>query len=1273
MEANGKEKEPASPKKREGEDSPHNPATEEKMSGTSEVEGTDIPDGYKVHIGGIPKGVKKEELTEELEKVGDFSGLRIVHSKRKTKGHAFVYFKNKAFSAEDMKRLNQITLHGNKIEANESKTNGKNENKKDIMKEQKVDKARKKDVIYTIGDKEGHIKFITELRKKLCELKEGSDDIFEGDCAHPLLVAKPSGTKPVRWIHVELRAIDEKGNEMKTTLAVRKDNLYVKGFMNQDEQWFELPGNAANDDMKLPGSYKAKELKGWDVSYRGLMNLSNKNQVKKTLESMRLCKAFAVKAVRILSRYRIWDAGKDPMETRIDENLTRLSLAGLLVIICESARMNPFLDTIAGGWDGGTGLTSRLLDIMWDWGSMSAALLKWKKTGKWPIKSNHGLGTALASINLVLDSTDVTGTGPTWVEISDVSSNCPVTSVTVIDEGKCRNTIYKHETKTEQVQQGETQQEIVPLKLTVKGRRISGYEYFSMEVVFPPFTGSGDSITKKFKWDCRKQDGEVTELVPRAINLDHGRKIKVTYLVMNNVVEAKLEVKLRLKGGREDSAESWLKRLRGDLTEISASGEIVAWISGFQDHQIVLFRTEGDEKVSVDLEKSILMRSSVSVPAGKGLHIDMAALDITEAPGDRSVKKPSRLSYDFGTWTPIIMPSPEDDQVVDDYIEVKVNITWPAKEETVEREPDVVFIIGDKKKFTSSIEELRDVLADHPDPEDVLDGYTGEEPLDTIGDHRVLACRPPPFGQTPRWIHVKLQVVDGEERKEERKEVNAAETSSMTLALRDDECYGVGFMNRNGVWYDLGLRGGDKQLPPEYYSVLLDWGYHLCSDVPEYEVISKSLGTIWLGKVSAMAAVRTLSRYPDVEEDAKPMLALTVLLIMICESARFNPIFRSIKAGWDTGLESTKQLFDYARSWRQISVDLLCWKDNGHNSKERWPQYSAMGINCPIDALSTVCLVFNSDLRIEKIYKEYTIKDEEWFSALITELRCELVHPDDREGILDGHPDPESVSTFNNAAVLYRWPARLIQIKLQLANEDTSVTLSIRDSDVRLLGFMNHEGVWYEAWNWKGDGLPAEFNPKPLMWGSYKDMLPDLNLSKHYVQWLSLNMHLLADLNLSKHLPSMEEEDDVAVSAWGKVREKLRTECLDKHFAMKAVRTLSRYPQVLEGDCPRLALAGLTIMLCESARLKPVHDHIRDCWDKDIRTGFSNQVSEYVQGSDLISDTLRTWKNSGYRRWPGGNDDAPNTPGIGEAGGLRGMGIHSPKDALDLVYLIIGQ
>ncbi|KAE8778081.1 hypothetical protein D1007_49060 [Hordeum vulgare] len=116
------------------EDSPHNPATEEKMSGTSEVEGTDIPDGYKVHIGGIPKGVKKEELTEELEKVGDFSGLRIVHSKRKTKGHAFVYFKNKAFSAEDMKRLNQITLHGNKIEANESKTNGKNENKKDIMK-----------------------------------------------------------------------------------------------------------------------------------------------------------------------------------------------------------------------------------------------------------------------------------------------------------------------------------------------------------------------------------------------------------------------------------------------------------------------------------------------------------------------------------------------------------------------------------------------------------------------------------------------------------------------------------------------------------------------------------------------------------------------------------------------------------------------------------------------------------------------------------------------------------------------------------------------------------------------------------------------------------------------------------------------------------------------------------------------------------------------------------------------------------------------------------
>ncbi|KAM3405675.1 hypothetical protein ACQJBY_008280 [Aegilops geniculata] len=986
------------------------------------------------------------------------------------------------------------------------------------------------------------------------------------------------------------------------------------------------------------------------------MNLTNKDQVKKTLTSTRLCKAFAVRAVgrlwgyRILGEddensYPIWDKDDEKWflsKEKIDENLTRLSLAGLIVMICEAARMNPFLDTIAGGWDRGTGLTSRLFDIMWDWGSMSAALLKWKKTGKWPIKCRHGLGTALASINLVLDSTDVTGSGPTWVEIIAISSDFPVISITVIDEGKCKHRVYQQE--TEQVhQEGQTQQ------LKIEGRRISGYESFGMEVVLPPSASSGDSITKKFKWDCHKQDVDTTEVVARTINLDCGRKIEVTYLVMNNLVEAKVEVKLPLIGDREESPEYWRPNQRGIVPrgtkkiggkKYTARGKIIAQIDGFENNPIVLFTTEGEEFPG-DRETSILMQSSVSVPSGKRLHIDMAGLDIKEAPGDRPVKKLSTLSYEFRSWTPM-RTSLAGDQV-DENIEVEVKVAWPAQEETVERKPDVVFIIGDREKFTSSIEELRRVLGCHGHPEDALHGCKDKELLDT-GEHPVLA-RERPFRQPLQWIHVKLEVVAGEE------------TASTTLAIRNYECYAAGFMNQNGIWYDLAPhypwgRSGDKQLPPEYNSVRLNWDYSLWSDVARYELISERLGRIRLGKESARAAVGTLSRYPDVEESEKPMLALALLIIMVCESARFNPIFESIATGWEnTEMECPKELYEYTRSWRPISLALLRWKDHDHNNN-KWPQQqqSVMGMKCPVDALRVVCLVFNSDERTKQIDMEYSIGDKEGYRRFIKKLRDQLAQHDHPERILDGHPNPESVCKLNNPALLARkdpcpWPARLIHIKLRLAEEETSTTLAVRDDNAYLLGFMNQEGVWYdlgikESWPTFQDGrLPAEFNPEPLNWGSYKDIL-----------------------GMRKVLKGV----DVSVREWDKVRKKLVTEGLGKDFAMKAVRTLSRYPVLEEGECPRLALAGLIIMVCESARLNPVHDHIQHVWKDDNGTGFPIQLMEYVQKSDLISWTLLMWKVAGYLVWSEGKRDEKRY----EYREVSRMGIHSLEYALDLVHLL---
>ena len=128
---------------------------------------------------------------------------------------------------------------------------------------------------------------------------------------------------------------------------------------------------------------------------------------------------------------------------------------------------------------------------------------------------------------------------------------------------------------------------------------------------------------------------------------------------------------------------------------------------------------------------------------------------------------------------------------------------------------------------------------------------------------------------------------------------------------------------------------------------------------------------------------------------------------------------------------------------------------------------------------------------------------------------------------------------------------------------------------------------------------------------------------------------------------------------------------LDKGFARKAVRTLSRYP-VVEDECPRLALAGLSIMVCESARLNPVHKHIEKGWDGSV-TGCSKQIMQYVKRSDLISRSLLIWKASGYPRLPEANHDGPDEhilQRVYQNSDLRRMEIGCPHQALDLVHLV---
>ncbi|KAG2621715.1 uncharacterized protein LOC120666600 isoform X2 [Panicum virgatum] len=959
----------------------------------------------------------------------------------------------------------------------------------------------------TIGTKDEYTQFIMRLREALPPRANGlvcEDILEERRGAYPVL-RRQSAIVPRRWLRIKLQ-VEEGQQTFTTTLAVQEDNVYCKGFMNQHGVWYELN----RDD--LPRTWGRVELlQGWDVDYSKILGVNNREQVEAILGTTLLGKNFAEKAVGRLSRYPVLDNN--------DENQVRLALAGLIVMICESARMNPPLYTFVGGWDRGTGLTSLLAGYMWNWRNMSHGLLQWRTDGYRVWNNQNGIqsaGHALAPIHLVLnysmrrpnkksqkggsrqqhskndkqgefkgpssksrdapgpsqpsskynkmkatqaqgpsqsmeddnsqgraaagqpgedddnpqgpaagqpgedddnsqgpaagqpreghdnpqgpaagqpgeeeddnsqgheqpdeeednsshdddlgetsedDSTQ--GCGRPRVEIFAVRANFHVADMTItVFDGIRGQIIYMQNEHGEQksslavLQQPEAlSEEMNDLVLTGPCRGISAYGNFAIQVVMAAATGgAGDPIT--WEWDCYNPEYadeiDAPEPVTRTMSLDDsGRKIEVTYLVMSDAVEAKVEVKLRLEDDpkmayylpNEDAGDfEEIKEYRG--LNYTAHGIITVRVSGFEEHPIVLFRNE--DPIPFDFNQIILplARSSVQVPHGKRLrlHVDMFDLHITERSSNRDVRKPDGLSFGFGHFS----PTPE---ISNNDSEVEVNVSWPAlPRKTIEIEPHVVCInIGRKEELAKSIHNLRRVLAVHK----LSDESNPLVVLSRVWSREGIVLARPSAKQPPRCIHMKLQVVAGDET-----------STTTTLAIRDDKCYGMGFVNKSGVWYDLGNRRGDRALPAQYNSVLLDWGvsYKDILDVSDWDEVEHELSSARLGKDFAMKAVRTLSRYPDVEED-NPRLALAGLLIMVCESAKLNTVQKHFVGCWDTGMMAfPHQLMWCIRNWGRMSRALLRWKDN--IGQDDLFQLLESGINNhPLDALLDLGLVFNS-------------------------------------------------------------------------------------------------------------------------------------------------------------------------------------------------------------------------------------------------------------------------------------------------------------------------
>ena len=97
------------------------------------------------------------------------------------------------------------------------------------------------------------------------------------------------------------------------------------------------------------------------------------------------------------------------------------------------------------------------------------------------------------------------------------------------------------------------------------------------------------------------------------------------------------------------------------------------------------------------------------------------------------------------------------------------------------------------------------------------------------------------------------------------------------------------------------------------------------------------------------------------------------------------------------------------------------------------------------------------------------------------------------------------------------------------------------------------------------------------------------------------------------------------------------------------------FPVTGRARASRLALVGLSVMVCQSARMKRLHDAIAGDWDTGA--SFTMQLLDYIKNWERISRALLLWKDHSYEAWI--KDEL-----------LEKIGIKSPEEALDVVHLV---
>ncbi|XP_045085437.1 ribosome-inactivating protein-like [Aegilops tauschii subsp. strangulata] len=217
---------------------------------------------------------------------------------------------------------------------------------------------------------------------------------------------------------------------------------------------------------------------------------------------------------------------------------------------------------------------------------------------------------------------------------------------------------------------------------------------------------------------------------------------------------------------------------------------------------------------------------------------------------------------------------------------------------------------------------------------------------DKRGDGIVQPVLPPEKAVPSSWFHVVL---------------GNTPASSVTLAIRMDNLYLVGFRTPAGVWWEFGKEGGARLIAG---STWLGFGGRYQDLIGQ-----KGLDAVTLGRAQMAAAVDVLAKHgttnaleEEEEEEgvhadpyAVPKTMLAKLVIMVCEGLRFLTVSGRVDREFDMAEVTITEIEGkQVNKWDRISAAVFKW---AVDPTAPFPDLVALDVSNKTDAERIVVLV----------------------------------------------------------------------------------------------------------------------------------------------------------------------------------------------------------------------------------------------------------------------------------------------------------------------------